>query len=160
MSKTKKLGLRIKLQLWINHIWINWTQPVAILCLAHLNSCCNFMLVAHLERVMLACRAETGSNAGHQEVGKCSTRSESWRMHNILPQKWIRQSPLWLWNPEETSSEIQNMGTSGPKIGHLFVSAKNMAAGFSLITHSRIELLNSRNSLNSERLFDWYKHRS
>ena len=31
----------------------------------------------------------------------------------------IRQNPLWLWNPEETSPEIQNRGTSGPKIGHV-----------------------------------------
>ena len=35
----------------------------------------------------------------------------------------IRQNPLWLRNPEETSLEIQNKGTSGPKNGH--VSAKN-----------------------------------
>ena len=27
----------------------------------------------------------------------------------------IRQNPLWLWNPEETSPEIQNRGTSEPK---------------------------------------------
>ena len=33
-------------------------------------------------------------------------------------KKWIRQNPLWLWNSEEMSPEIQNMGTSGPKIGH------------------------------------------
>ena len=37
---------------------------------------------------------------------------------------WIRQNPLWLWNPEETSPEIQNRGTSGPKIGHVNVSDK------------------------------------
>ena len=36
----------------------------------------------------------------------------------------IRQNPLWLWNPEETSPEIQNRGTSGPKIGHVKVSDK------------------------------------
>ena len=36
----------------------------------------------------------------------------------------IRQNPLWLWNPEETSPEIQNRGTSGPKIGHVNVSDK------------------------------------
>ena len=27
----------------------------------------------------------------------------------------IRQNPLLLWNPEETSPEIQNRGTSGPQ---------------------------------------------
>ena len=36
----------------------------------------------------------------------------------------IRQNPLWLWNPEETSPEIQNRGTSGPKTGHVKVSDK------------------------------------
>ena len=36
----------------------------------------------------------------------------------------IRQNPLWLWNPEETSPEIQNRGTSGPKIGQVDVSNK------------------------------------
>ena len=36
----------------------------------------------------------------------------------------IRQNPLWLWNPEEMSPEIQNRGTSGPKIGHVNVSDK------------------------------------
>ena len=38
-------------------------------------------------------------------------------------KKRIRQNPLRLWTPEETSPEIQNRGTSGPKKGH--VSAKN-----------------------------------
>ena len=36
----------------------------------------------------------------------------------------IRQNPLWLWTREETSLEIQNRGTNGPKIGH--VSSKNI----------------------------------
>ena len=39
-------------------------------------------------------------------------------------KKRIRQNPLWLWNPEETSPEIQNRGTSGPQKGH--VSTKNL----------------------------------
>ena len=43
-------------------------------------------------------------------------------LHSPL-QKWIRQNPLWLWNPE-VSSEIQNRGASGPKIGHVCVSGK------------------------------------
>ena len=34
----------------------------------------------------------------------------------------IRQTPLWLLNPEETSLEVQNNHTSGPKIGHVNVS--------------------------------------
>ena len=36
----------------------------------------------------------------------------------------IRQNPFWLWNPEETSPEIQKRG--GPKIGHVYVSDKNI----------------------------------
>ena len=40
-----------------------------------------------------------------------------------LQKRRIRQNPLWLWNPEETSPEIQNRGTNGPKKGH--VPAKN-----------------------------------
>ena len=34
--------------------------------------------------------------------------------------------PLWLWNPEEMSPEIQNRNTSGPKIGNVNVSTKNI----------------------------------
>ena len=39
---------------------------------------------------------------------------------------WIRQNPLWLWNPEEMSPEIQNRGTSSPKIGPVNVSDKKI----------------------------------
>ena len=42
-----------------------------------------------------------------------------WILGNVhyirLHKKVIRQNPLWLWNQEETSPEIQNRGTSGPK---------------------------------------------
>ena len=31
-----------------------------------------------------------------------------------LHQVWIRQNPVWLWNLEETSPEVQNRGISGP----------------------------------------------
>ena len=60
-------------------------------------------------------------HAGHQEVGKCSTRGGSWGMNITFPsaKKRIRQNPLWLWTPEQTSPEIQNRGTSGPKKGHV-----------------------------------------
>ena len=33
-------------------------------------------------------------------------------------------NPLWLWNLEETSLEIQNRGTTGAKIEHVNVSNK------------------------------------
>ena len=39
-------------------------------------------------------------------------------------QKQIKQNQLWLWNPEDTSPEIQNRGTSGPEIGHVCGSTK------------------------------------
>ena len=44
--------------------------------------------------------------------------------HVCLCIVWIRQNPLWLWNPEETSPEVQNRGISGPTNGH--VSDKNL----------------------------------
>ena len=43
--------------------------------------------------------------------------------HVHLCQVRIRQNPLWLWNPEDTSPEVWNRGISGPKNGH--VSNKN-----------------------------------
>ena len=36
-----------------------------------------------------------------------------------LRQVRIRQNLLWLWNPEETSPEVQNRGISGPTNGHV-----------------------------------------
>ena len=44
--------------------------------------------------------------------------------HLCLRKVWIRQNQLWLWNPEEMSSEVQNRGISGSKNGH--VSNKNL----------------------------------
>ena len=68
------------------------------------------------------------SNANCQEVGRCSTRSGSQRMYITSAYTMQRrQNPLWLWNPEETSPEIQNRGVSGSKIGHVNVSAENTA---------------------------------
>ena len=37
--------------------------------------------------------------------------------HICLCQMRIRQNPLWLWNPEDTSPEVWNRG--GPKNGHV-----------------------------------------
>ena len=36
----------------------------------------------------------------------------------------IRINPLWPWKLEETSLDIQNKGTSGPKKGLVYVSDK------------------------------------
>ena len=41
-----------------------------------------------------------------------------------LRQVRIRQNPLWLWNPEETSPEVQSRGISGPTKG--LMSSKNL----------------------------------
>ena len=43
--------------------------------------------------------------------------------HVCLHKVRIRQNPLWLWNPEETSPEVRNRRISGPKNGP--VSNKN-----------------------------------
>ena len=39
--------------------------------------------------------------------------------HVHLSKVWIRQNPLWLWNPEEISPEVQNRGISGPTNGRV-----------------------------------------
>ena len=44
--------------------------------------------------------------------------------HIRLHQVQIRQSPLLLWNPEETWPEVQNRAISGPTNGHM--SNKNL----------------------------------
>ena len=74
----------------------------------------------------LLCKSMWGQDrlcASRQEVGKCSTRGGSRGTYITFASAMRISSPLWLWNPEETSPEIQNRGTSGPKKGH--VSAKN-----------------------------------
>ena len=55
-------------------------------------------------------------HAGCQEVGKCSTRGglQECTLH-LPPQKVNKAEPTLALNPEETSPEIQNSGTSGPK---------------------------------------------
>ena len=67
---------------------------------------------------MLAVKRSVGV-ASEMDLMECT-------LHSPL-QKQIRQNPLWLSNPEETSLEIQNWGTSGPKIGHVYVSTKNIS---------------------------------
>ena len=56
--------------------------------------------------------------SGRQEVGTSSTRGGSQEMYikfAFSKTMQVRRNPLWIWNPEETSPEIQNRGTSGPK---------------------------------------------
>ena len=61
----------------------------------------------------------TGCYAGKMCRQMCHTRGESQGTYNhiCLCKVWIRQNPLWLWNPEETSPEVQNRGISGPTNG-------------------------------------------
>ena len=53
---------------------------------------------------------------------------QRWVSGNIyyvhLHKVWIRQTPLWLWNPEGMSPEVQHRGICGPTNGH--VSNKNL----------------------------------
>ena len=59
-----------------------------------------------------------------KRLAKCRTRGGSQGMYmTFTSAMWIRQNPLWLWNPEKTSYEIQNRGTSDPKIRRVNVSA-------------------------------------
>ena len=53
-----------------------------------------------------------------KRLATCTTRGGSQEEMYITfaSTMWIRQNPLWIWNPEETSPEIQNRGTSGPQI--------------------------------------------
>ena len=58
-----------------------------------------------------------------QRLAMCSTRGGSqWKYITFASAIWIRQNPLWFWNPEEMSPEIPNRGISYPKIGHVNVS--------------------------------------
>ena len=56
-------------------------------------------------------------NAVCQEVG--NVQHQRWISGNVhyirLHKKVNKVVPLWLWNPEETSPEIQNRGTSDQK---------------------------------------------
>ena len=45
----------------------------------------------------------------------------------------IKQNSLWLRNSEDTTPEIQNSGTTGPKIGHVNVSDKKCE--FTVVGH-------------------------
>ena len=60
-----------------------------------------------------------------KSLAGCSTRGGSPGMHiTFASAMQIRLKPLWLWNPDETSLEIQNRGTSCPRIGHVNVTVK------------------------------------
>ena len=55
----------------------------------------------------------TGCHADLYTVNRCRTRGES---QEFIARRWQRmqaRDPPWLWNPGETSSEVQNRGISG-----------------------------------------------
>ena len=64
-----------------------------------------------------ACGGSDRLRAGRQEVGKCSTRGESWGMYITFASAKIanKAEPTLALNPEETSPEIQKQGYSGQK---------------------------------------------
>ena len=63
---------------------------------------------------------DTSNNAWHSQV--------HWLVYHVrLRIVRIRQNPLWLWNPEETSPEVQNRGISGPTNGHWLVGTPYLA---------------------------------
>ena len=80
------------------HLLFGWL-PVQIQAKSHLCTC-----MWGSEQLHASC----------QEVGMFSTKGGN-VYYICLCKKWIRQNPLWLWTPEQTSREIQNRGTSGPK---------------------------------------------
>ena len=60
-----------------------------------------------------------GCHAGCQEVSRCHTRGEP---EESIVRRWQStqvRDPSWLWNPGQTSPEIQNRGNSGPQKGLL-----------------------------------------
>ena len=60
-----------------------------------------------------------------KKLQRCSTRGWSQGMYITFDSATrMRQNSLWLWNPEETSPEIQSSSTSDPIIGHMNVSDK------------------------------------
>ena len=109
------------------HLWAFICTMVAcsssVLVIARSNPSQVTPLLKHVGKslnVMLAVKRSVVV-APEVDLGECTSHSP--------PQKmWIRQNPFWLWNPEETSPEIRNRGTSGPTKGH--VSAKNVKKSF------------------------------
>ena len=66
----------------------------------------------------------TGCHAGCQEVSRCLTRGESEESIACRWQSMQARDPSWLWNPGETSPEVQNRGISGPTDGPHYLCSK------------------------------------
>ena len=74
-----------------------------------------------------ACGEVTGHHAGCQDVGRCSTRVGSQGTYiTFTSAKVNKAAPTLALKPREMSPEIQNRGTSGPKIGQMYMYAKNI----------------------------------
>ena len=73
---------------------------------------------------------------------------------SYLPQQTqIRQSPLCLWNPEETSPEIPNGVSSSPEIGRMNVSNKKSQ----LTSTSTTKIYYLRFASRCLQLVDWWR---
>ena len=104
----------------------------------------NYSRVAGAMGAFVFCPGDCLFESEPSPTSKCSTRGGSWGMYTTFAstKKQIRQNPLWLWNPEEMTPEIQNRGTSGPQKGHVF--AKNFFKKVSVQeswTFSSLEIL-------------------
>ena len=71
-----------------------------------------------------------GSHAGCQEVSRCSTQSLNLQREHVMllryasAKYWIRQNPLWLWNPDGDVHQKSKTGVSvAPQKG--LMSSKN-----------------------------------
>ena len=72
------------------------------------------------------CREVTGHHAGHQEVVRCSTRGGSWGMYiTFASTKENKVEPTLALKHRGDITKNPKQGTSGPKIGHVYVSANN-----------------------------------
>ena len=56
----------------------------------------------------------SADNFGHQEISGCHNRGESKEFIAHMWQSGQLRDPSWLWNPGQTSPEVQKRGTSGP----------------------------------------------
>ena len=76
----------------------SWVAGTMVACLSSVRVLSHWIPSQFLPLLKHACREVTGHHAGHQEVGRCSPRGDITRN--------------------------QTRGTSGPKIGHVYVSTK------------------------------------
>ena len=89
----------------------NGSAFVSVWVIAHSNPSQVPPLLMHVGKWLAALPADKRLACVAQEV--------EYTLHSPPQKKQVRQNPLWLWNSEKTSPEIQNRGTSGAKKGQL-----------------------------------------